>query len=61
MASKMAPKSKKTPPKEKEEGKMEKRRRKAVTDVRPDTVPNCPPDRNLFLEALGLPSTKSTK
>ena len=43
MASKMAPKSKKTPPKEKEEEKVEKRRRKVVTDVRPDTVPNCPP------------------
>ena len=61
LASKMAPKSKKTPPKENEEGKVEKRRRKVVTDVKPDTVPNCPPDRNLFLEALGLPSTKSTK
>jgi hypothetical protein len=57
----MAPKSKKTPPKEKEGEKVEKRRRKVVTDVRPDTVPNCPPERNLFLEALGVPSTKSTK
>jgi hypothetical protein len=52
----MAPKSKKTPPKENEEGKVEKRRRKVVTDVRPDTVPNCPPERNLFLEALGAGS-----
>jgi hypothetical protein len=57
----MAPKSKKTPPKEKEEGKVDKRRKKVVTDVRPDTVPNCPPERNLFLETLGVPSTKSTK
>ncbi len=32
-----------------------------VKDVRPDIVPNCPPERNLFLEALGLESTtKST-
>jgi len=60
----MAPKSKKTPPKENEEGKVEKRKKKVVKDIRsdkPDTVPNCPPERNLFLEALGVPSTKSTK
>ena len=61
LASKMAPKSKKTPPKEQREEKVDKRRKKVVTDVRPDTVPNCPPERNLFLEALGVPSTKSTK
>jgi len=57
----MAPKSKKTSPKENEKEKIDKRRKKEVTDVRPDTVPNCPPDRNLFLEALGLTSTKSTQ
>ncbi len=61
MASKIAPKIKKTSPKEKETEKVEKRRRNVVTDVRPDTVPNCPPERNLFLEALGIPPTKSTK
>jgi hypothetical protein len=61
LASKMAPKSKKTPPEEKETKKAE-REKKVVKDkdVRPDVVPNCPPERNLFLEALGLESTKST-
>jgi hypothetical protein len=58
----MAPKSKRTPPEKNETEKLEKRKKKVVKDVKPDTVPNCPPERNLFLEALGLESTitKST-
>ncbi len=60
LASKMAPKSKRTPPEEKETEKVEKRKKKVVKDVRADIVPNCPPERSLFLEALGLESTQST-
>jgi hypothetical protein len=60
LARKMAPKNTKTPPKEKKTEKVQRRKGKVVTDVRPDTVPNCPPDRNLFLEALAIQSTKST-
>jgi hypothetical protein len=56
----MAPKNKKTSPKEKETEKVDRKKGKVVTYVRPDTVPNCLPDRNLFLEALGIPSTNST-
>ncbi len=40
---------------------MQKRKRKGITDVRPNVVPKEPPDRNLSLESLlGIPSTKST-
>jgi hypothetical protein len=60
LASKMAPKSKKIPPEKNATEKVEKRKKKVVKDVRPDIVPNCPPERNMFLEALGLESTKST-